>query len=110
MENGLLILGIIALLFLSMYGFAYGSVALEKIKYRKQSEEQERLEAIKQARRQQRQLARNEKLEKLRQRSEQIRVELNRLEKVNLQSTINEHDIVEKMKERMDLKQNQAAS
>jgi Flp pilus assembly protein TadB len=32
MENGYVILGIIALLFLSMYGYAYLSVALEKIK------------------------------------------------------------------------------
>lgn len=32
MENGYVILGIVALLFLSMYGYAYFSVALEKIK------------------------------------------------------------------------------
>ena len=32
MENGYVILGIVALLFISMYGYAYLSVALEKIK------------------------------------------------------------------------------
>jgi hypothetical protein len=110
MENGLFVLGIIALLFACMYGFAYGSVALEKIKYRKQSEELERMATIKEAKRVERQKARDEKLEKLRRRSEQIRLELNRLEKVNLQNTVNEHAIVEKMKGRMDSEQQQQAA
>lgn len=105
MENGLLVLGIIAMLFACMYGFAYGSVALEKLKYRKQAEELERIAAQKEAVRLQKQKVRDEKLEKLRKRSEQIRLELNRLEKVNLYKTIDEHAIVEKMKDRMDLGQ-----
>ncbi len=110
MENGLLVLGIIVMLFVCMYGFAYGSVALEKLKYRKQAEELERIAAVKAAKRAEKQEARDAKLEKLRKRSEQIRLELNRLEKVNLHKTIDEHAIVEKMKGRIGTEQQQAAS
>ena len=35
MENGYIIIGIVALLFLSMYGYAYASVAFEKIQEKK---------------------------------------------------------------------------
>ena len=38
MQNGYLILGIIALLFISMYGFAYYSVFMEKMKAQKNKE------------------------------------------------------------------------
>ncbi|GAL66216.1 hypothetical protein [Jejuia pallidilutea] len=109
MENGLLILGLIGLLFLSMYGYAYGTVALEKMRLKKQQQEIERLEAIKKEERLQRQKAREEKLAKLKKRSDEIRLELNRLEKVNLQRATKDQKKVEKMKERIEQKQ-QAAS
>ncbi|TBN05598.1 hypothetical protein EYD45_04805 [Hyunsoonleella flava] len=105
MENGLLILGLISLLFLSMYGYAYGTVALEKRKLKKQQLEIERIEAIKKEERLARQKAREEKLEKLKKRSEEIRLELNRLEKVNLQRATKDQKKVEKMKERIEQKQ-----
>lgn len=105
MENGLLILGLIGLLFLAMYGYAYGTVALEKMKVKKQQQEIERLEAIRKEERLQRQKVRDEKLEKLRKRSEEIRLELNRLEKVNLQRATKDQKKVEKMKERIEQKQ-----
>lgn len=105
MENGLLILGLIGLLFLCMYGYAYGTVALERMRIKKQQQEIERLEAIRKEERLQRQKARDEKLEKLRKRSEEIRLELNRLEKVNLQGATKDQKKVEKMKERIEQKQ-----
>lgn len=98
MENGLIILGLIALLFLSMYGYAYGSVTMEKSREKKRQQELERLEAIKSEERAQRRKAHNEKLEKLRKRSEEIRLELNRLEKVNFASATADQQKVEKMK------------
>jgi len=82
MENGYVILGIIALLFLSMYGYAYASVTLEKMRDRKiekieLKKEQLRLEemALKQK-------ARDEKLNQLNKRSEEIKLELEKLEKM----------------------------
>lgn len=105
MENGLLIIGLIGLLFLSMYGYAYGMVALEKMKIKKQQQEIERLEAIKKEERLLRQKAREEKLAKLKKRSDEIRLELNRLEKVNLKRATKDQKKVEKMKERMEQKQ-----
>ncbi|MGC6430012.1 MAG: hypothetical protein ACON5F_03120 [Jejuia sp.] len=105
MENGLLIIGLIALLFLCMYGYAYGTVAAEKAKAKKEQQELERLEAIKQEERAQRRKAHNEKLEKLRKRSEEIRLELNRLEKVNFTSATTDQLKVEKMKEQIQSKQ-----
>lgn len=105
MENGLLILGLIALLFLCMYGYAYGTVALEKGKLKKQQQEIERLEAKRLEERIARQKVRDEKLEKLRKRSEEIRLELNRLEKVNLQGATQDQKKVEKMKQRIEEKQ-----
>ncbi len=80
MENGYVILGIVALLFISMYGYAYASVALEKIQEKKAlkielKKEQLRLEdkAIKQN-------ARDQKMSQLNKRSEEIRLELEKLE------------------------------
>ncbi len=101
MENGLVILGLIALLFLCMYGYAYGTVAMERAKEKKKQQELERLEAIKKEARTQRRKEHNEKLEKLRKRSEEIRLELNRLEKVNFAGATSEQQKVEKMKAKM---------
>ncbi len=80
MENGYVILGIVALLFLCMYGYAYASVLLEKVQEKKAlkielKKEQLRLEekAIKQK-------VRDEKMSQLNKRSEEIRLELEKLE------------------------------
>ncbi len=51
MENGYVILGIIALLFLSIYGYSYLSVAMQKIKQKKEEKKElERLELRRQER------------------------------------------------------------
>ncbi|MEW4922866.1 hypothetical protein [Algibacter sp. 2305UL17-15] len=105
MENGLIILGLIGLLFLSMYGYAYGTVALEKMRLKKQEQELERIAAIKHEERLQRQKARDEKLAKLKKRSDEIRLELNRLEKVNTQNATKDQMKVEKMKKRIEEQQ-----
>ena len=80
MENGYIIIGIVALLFLSMYGYAYASVAFEKIQEKKalkieQKKEQLRLEEMAK-----KQKARDEKMSQLNKRSEEIRLELEKLE------------------------------
>ena len=82
MENGYVILGIIALLFLSMYGFAYFSVLLEKIKAKKEikrdieREELRRQESIK------KQAIIDEKVRRFNERKEEIHQELILLEKM----------------------------
>lgn len=82
MENGYVILGIIALLFLSMYGFAYFSVLLEKIKAKKEikrdieREELRRQESIK------KQAIIDEKVRRFNERKEEIHKELVLLEKM----------------------------
>ena len=76
MENGYVILGIVALLFLSMYGYAYFSVALEKIKAIRDKNrnvhkiEQRRLESLK------KQELIDEKVRKFNDRKEEIQKEL----------------------------------
>lgn len=82
MENGFVILGIIALLFLSMYGFAYFSVAREKIKQKREQkkailkEEKRRLESLKK-----KQII-DEKVRKFNERKKEIQFELQLLEKI----------------------------
>ncbi len=82
MENGYLILGLIALLFLSMYGYAYLAVALEKLKQKKdanrsvEKEELRRLESL------QKQEYINEKVRKFNKRKEEIQQELMLLDKM----------------------------
>ena len=108
MENGVYVLGLIGLLFLCIYGYAYGSVAIEKMKSKKYYQELDRIAAIKKEERLVKQKAREEKLEKLRKRSNEIRLELNRLEKVNLQRATTDQIKVEKMRQRLE--HNQQAS
>lgn len=105
MENSFLIIGLIFLLFLSMYGYSYRSASLEKNRVKKLKEEQMLIQAKRKEERIARQKARNEKLEKLKRRSEEIRLELNRLEKVNLQSATEDQKLVEVMKQRIEKKQ-----
>tara|TARA_R110001583_G_scaffold61788_5_gene182268 strand:+ start:1037 stop:1306 length:270 start_codon:yes stop_codon:yes gene_type:complete len=82
MENGYLILGIIALLFLSMYGYAYLAVALEKLKQKRaakkliEKEELRRLESLK------KQELIDEKVRKFNERKDEIQRELMLLEKM----------------------------
>tara|TARA_R110002049_G_scaffold44064_2_gene129182 strand:+ start:2200 stop:2469 length:270 start_codon:yes stop_codon:yes gene_type:complete len=82
MENGYVILGIIALLFLSMYGYAYLAVALEKIKQKRaanksiKKEELRRLESLK------KQELIDEKVRKFNERKDEIQRELMLLEKM----------------------------
>ncbi|MFS4482130.1 hypothetical protein ACKGJY_03880 [Hyunsoonleella sp. 2307UL5-6] len=101
MENGLLVLGLIGSLFLCIYGYAYGSVAIENIRLKKKQQELEHIEKLNKEERLKRQKAREEKLLKLNKRSEEIRLELNRLEKVNLQRATKDQHKVELMKERI---------
>jgi len=82
MENGYVILGIIALLFLSMYGYAYFSVSIVKIK---QKREAKRLIAKEELRRQEsleKQKIIDAKVEKFNERKEEIQRELMLLEKM----------------------------
>lgn len=83
MENGFVILGIIALLFLSMYGYAYGSVLSEKLNQRKESKKREKEEALRMERRAERQRLIDEKINRFSRRSAEIQKELELLEKMN---------------------------
>ena len=93
MENGLLILALVALLFLSMYGFAYGSIALDKLKEKKAKEkellilQQRRDDNLK------KQEVRDEKLRKVMLRRDQIKHELKLLAEQKLN-----HDKLTKMR------------
>lgn len=88
MENGYVILGIIALLFLSMYGFAYFSVAREKMKQKREQknailkEENRRQESLKK-----RQII-DEKVKKFTERKKEIQFELQLLEKMKTKQKV----------------------
>ncbi|MGC6432102.1 MAG: hypothetical protein ACON5F_13745 [Jejuia sp.] len=79
--NGYIILGIIALLFLAMYAYAYGSVYVETLKQKRQKRRlKEHEEAVRRLKlRKQRQ--RDEKLLKLQKRSQEIRERIKELER-----------------------------
>jgi len=98
MENGLLILGLIGLLFLCMYGYSYGTVARERVKEKRKQQELDRLQELKKEERAKRRKIYNEKLAKLKRRSEEIRLELQRLEKVNLNTDSKDKQKVEQIK------------
>lgn len=87
MDNGYIILGIIALLFLSMYGFAYLSVVQEKIKQKKNLKIQQEKDALKKQRLIANQKIRDEKLRKFNKRKEEIQHELMLLEKMKLKQS-----------------------
>lgn len=80
MDNGYVIIGIIALLFLSMYGFAYASVAFENMKGKKAKKKLIKLREERRIMKLSNQIKRDEKLTKLLRRSEEIRQELRELE------------------------------
>lgn len=82
MENGYVILGIIALLFLSMYGYSYISVAREKMSYKKTlQKELERSELRRQARLRNQELI-DDRVRKFTERKEEIQHELLLLKKM----------------------------
>lgn len=82
MENGYVILGIIALLFLSMYGYAYFSVFMEKIRARKNKELAIEKEALRLEQRKKNQEIIDERVRKFNKRKEEIHRELLLLEKM----------------------------
>lgn len=82
MENGYVILGIIALLFLSMYGYAYFSVFMEKVKARKNKEVESEKEAVRLEQRKKNQELIDERVRKFNERKEEIHRELMLLEKM----------------------------
>jgi len=82
MENGFVILGIIALLFLSMYGYAYASVLMEKWNQRKEEKKRQKEEALRLERRLERQRIIDEKVNRTSARRAEIKKELELLEKM----------------------------
>lgn len=107
MSNGLVILGLIGLLFLCIYGYAYGTVAYEEMKAKKA---RKLLLKIEEERRQVKignQKVRDEKLAKLRKRREEIRQELIELENKKLMRTQLKGDQmkVERMKKQINEQQ-----
>ncbi|TBN02371.1 hypothetical protein EYD45_11710 [Hyunsoonleella flava] len=79
--NGYIILGIIALLFLAMYAYAYGSVYLDTRKQKRTKDEiEQRQEAMRRLKmRKQRQ--REEKLQSMYSRSQEIKERIKELER-----------------------------
>lgn len=81
MENGFIILGIIALLFLSMYGYSYLSVTQEKRKAKKEQKRQLQKDAQRREKRLAHQVVIDEKVRKFNERKEEIQRELVLLKK-----------------------------
>ncbi|MEP3838956.1 MAG: hypothetical protein ABJM36_15020 [Algibacter sp.] len=82
MENGYIILGLVALLFLSIYGFSYISVAREKmIQKQLQQKELEKAQLRRQARIKSQELI-DERVRKFNERKEEIQHELMLLKKM----------------------------
>ncbi|MFD0991456.1 hypothetical protein ACFQ1R_15260 [Mariniflexile jejuense] len=82
MQNGYIILGIIALLFISMYGYAYFSVFMEKIRAKKNKELEAQKEALRLEKRKMNQELIDERVRKFNERKEEIHRELMLLEKM----------------------------
>ena len=80
MENGYVILGIIALLFLIMYGCAYASVALERIQEKKAKKVEQKQEELRLEQKALKQKIRDEKTNRLIKRNREIKLELQKLE------------------------------
>ncbi|MCB4800004.1 hypothetical protein [Neotamlana laminarinivorans] len=81
MENGYVILGIVALLFLSMYGYSYWSVFREKMAQKKIEEEELKRREIRRERRLKNQALIDAKVNAFNKRKEEIRQELQMLKK-----------------------------
>lgn len=87
MEHGYLILAILALLFVSMYGYSYIPVIMEKRKEKRLKIEQEELEEARKKGNLMKQELREEKLNKSLKRSAEIRTELQRLDQMKKNGT-----------------------
>lgn len=88
MKNGYVILVILALLFLSMYGYAYLSVAIEKIKaIRERKREALKLEMRRQESLKNQELI-DEKVRKFNDRKDEIQKELVLLEKMKARQKV----------------------
>lgn len=88
MENGYLIIGIIALLFLCMYAYAYLSVELEKVKQTKKAKTIIKNELLRRHRSMERQKIIDEKVRKFKARKEQIQRELMFLEQLKSEQQV----------------------
>ncbi|MGA1227397.1 MAG: hypothetical protein ACO3VF_09250 [Tamlana sp.] len=82
MENGYVILGIIALLFLSMYGYSYLSVFREKMIQKTEQAKQLEKEELRRQRRAKNQEIIDNRVEAFNKRKEEIQHELMLLEKM----------------------------
>ncbi|MFD1163447.1 MULTISPECIES: hypothetical protein [Hwangdonia] len=100
MENGFVILSIVALLFLSIYGYTYGSVALAKIKQKKAEKKELMNEEMRLEERKRKQAMRDEKLRKQNKRREEIKHELKLLEEMKRNNERLNTMRVETMKEK----------
>lgn len=97
--NGYIILGIIALLFLAMYAYAYGTVYFDLLmKKRTEKEFKERQEAIRRLK-MQKQRQREEKFQKMYQRSKDIKERIKEVERDRVL-------IAQKFKNKVDLMKN----
>lgn len=88
MENGYVILGIIALLFLSMYGYAYLAVAVEKIKQKREANKAAEKEELRRLERLKKQAIIDEKVRKFNERKDEIQRELMLLEKMKTKQKV----------------------
>lgn len=88
MENGYVILGIVALLFLCMYGYAYASVALEKVHEKRAKKIELQKEEIRLQEKALNQKIREDKMSQLSKRSQEIKLELERLEQTKLEKDV----------------------
>ncbi|WP_308993488.1 hypothetical protein QLS71_011960 [Mariniflexile litorale] len=82
MQNNYVILGILALLFISMYGYAYFSVILEKMRERKNKQKNIEKEELRRLESKRKQELIDERVRKFNERKEEIHRELMLLEKM----------------------------
>ena len=88
MENGYVILGIIALLFLSMYGYAYFSTAMVKIKLKRDAKRLIEKEELRRQVSLKKQEIIDEKVRNFNKRKEEIQHELMLLEKMKTKQRV----------------------
>jgi hypothetical protein len=100
MDNGYIILSIVALLFLSIYGFSYASVTLGKYRAKKAMNNEMLLEEIRLQDNVKKQEIRDEKLRKQNKRREEISHELRLLEQMKENRDKSNKMRVEQMKKK----------
>lgn len=88
MDNGYVILGIIALLFLSMYGLSYLSVAREKMAMKREKNKQLQKDAQRREKRLEHQAIIDEKVRKFNERKEEIQRELRLLDQMKKEQKV----------------------